>query len=140
MWRLCGIRKVAPAAQAKPFSNPNELNNLFTSNCWQIYCNQFGPSPGVFELIAGWAAVSINKFFCKSKSLRPMLRIRIGGKGMRKRFSSTVVCLGVLLLLAVCGAAQETTGGLQGTVKDPSGAVVPNAKIVVTASTLVGEK
>ena len=64
----------------------------------------------------------------------------IGGKGMRTRFSSMVVCLGVLLHLAVCGAAQETTGGLQGTVKDPSGAVVPNAKIVVTASTLVGEK
>ena len=59
---------------------------------------------------------------------------------MRTRFSSTVICLGVLLLLAVCGAAQETTGGLQGTVKDPSGAVVPNAKVVVTASTLVGEK
>jgi len=66
--------------------------------------------------------------------------LRIGGKGMRTRFSSMVICLGVLLLLAVCGAAQETTGGLQGTVKDPSGAVVPNAKVVVTASTLVGEK
>jgi len=36
--------------------------------------------------------------------------------------------------------AQETTGGLQGTVKDPTGAVVPNAKVVVTASTLVGSK
>src|SRR5579862_7687601 len=59
---------------------------------------------------------------------------------MQTRFSSTVICLGVLLLLAGCGAAQETTGGLQGTVKDPSGAVVPNAKVVVTASTLVGEK
>jgi carboxypeptidase family protein len=51
-----------------------------------------------------------------------------------------LVCIAVLLLLTVSGAAQETTGGLQGTVKDPSGAVVPNAKVVVTASTLVGEK
>ena len=36
--------------------------------------------------------------------------------------------------------AQETTGGLQGTVKDPSGAVVPNAHVVVTGSALVGSK
>src|ERR1700722_14629029 len=65
---------------------------------------------------------------------------RFGGRGMRIRFSSLLVCLGLLLLLALRGAAQETTGGLQGTVKDPSGAVVPNAKVVVTTSTLVGEK
>jgi len=46
-----------------------------------------------------------------------------------------------LTLLFVAGAmAQETTGGLQGTVKDPSGAVVPNAKVVVTSSALVGSK
>jgi hypothetical protein len=50
------------------------------------------------------------------------------------------------LVLALCGLfsfsalAQETTGGLQGLVKDPSGAVVPNAKVVVTASSLVGSK
>ncbi|HEY6267040.1 MAG TPA: TonB-dependent receptor, partial [Candidatus Acidoferrum sp.] len=50
------------------------------------------------------------------------------------------------LVLALCGVfslaakAQETTGGLQGLVKDPSGAVVPNAKVVVTASSLVGSK
>ncbi|MBZ5701817.1 MAG: carboxypeptidase regulatory-like domain-containing protein [Acidobacteriia bacterium] len=37
-------------------------------------------------------------------------------------------------------SAQETTGGLQGTVKDPSGAVVPNAKVVVTGTALVGSK
>jgi Carboxypeptidase regulatory-like domain len=36
--------------------------------------------------------------------------------------------------------AQETTGGLQGTVKDPSGAVVPNADLVLTSPTLVGSK
>ena len=52
-----------------------------------------------------------------------------------------LACLG-LLLVAVggCTLAQETTGGLQGVVKDPSGAVVPKAKVVATASTLVGEK
>ncbi len=36
--------------------------------------------------------------------------------------------------------SQETTGGIQGTVKDPSGAVVPGASVTVTAATLVGSK
>jgi len=36
--------------------------------------------------------------------------------------------------------AQETTGGLQGTVKDPSGAVVAGAHVEVTSTTLVGNK
>ncbi|MFZ1084807.1 MAG: carboxypeptidase regulatory-like domain-containing protein [Terracidiphilus sp.] len=45
-----------------------------------------------------------------------------------------------LMLFAASVWAQETTGGLQGTVKDPSGAVIPSAKVVVTAPTLVGSK
>ncbi len=36
--------------------------------------------------------------------------------------------------------AQETTGGMQGTVTDPSGAVVPKASVTVTTPTLVGSK
>ena len=45
------------------------------------------------------------------------------------------------LLIFVGGVwAQETTGGLQGTIKDPSGAVVPGAKVVVTGAALVGSK
>ncbi|MGH9604753.1 MAG: carboxypeptidase regulatory-like domain-containing protein [Terracidiphilus sp.] len=35
---------------------------------------------------------------------------------------------------------QETTGGMQGTVKDPSGAVIPGATVSVTTATLVGTK
>ncbi len=35
---------------------------------------------------------------------------------------------------------QETTGGLQGTVKDPSGAVVPKAHVTITGTTLIGSK
>ncbi len=35
---------------------------------------------------------------------------------------------------------QETTGGVQGTVKDPSGAVVPKAKVVITSTAMVGSK
>jgi hypothetical protein len=52
----------------------------------------------------------------------------------------------LILVLALCGifslsaVAQETTGGLQGVIKDPSGAVVPGAKVVVTSSALVGSK
>jgi len=47
--------------------------------------------------------------------------------------------LSVLLLISAV-FAQETTGGLQGTVKDPSGAVVPKASVTVTGTTLVGAK
>src|SRR5215472_13489451 len=36
--------------------------------------------------------------------------------------------------------AQETTGGLQGTVKDVSGAVIGGAHVVVKGTTLAGEK
>lgn len=36
--------------------------------------------------------------------------------------------------------SQETTGGMQGTVKDPSGAVIPGATVSVTTPTLVGTK
>jgi hypothetical protein len=43
-------------------------------------------------------------------------------------------------LLIVGALAQETTGGLQGTVKDQSGAVVSHAQIVVTSPSLVGKK
>lgn len=46
----------------------------------------------------------------------------------------------LFLLFGTVALAQETTGGIQGTVKDPSGAVVPKAKVVVTGSTLVGTK
>lgn len=45
-----------------------------------------------------------------------------------------------LLLFAATLFAQETTAGLQGTVKDPSGAVIANASVTVTADTLIGDK
>jgi hypothetical protein len=46
----------------------------------------------------------------------------------------------VLALLAVGAFAQETTGGLQGVVKDPSGAVVSGAAVELTGTSLVGKK
>ena len=46
----------------------------------------------------------------------------------------------LILFLAGASMAQETTGGLQGTVKDSSGAVVAGVHLVLTGTTLVGEK
>ncbi|HEX8814269.1 MAG TPA: TonB-dependent receptor [Terriglobales bacterium] len=51
--------------------------------------------------------------------------------------------LGIFAALTFLSAtllAQETTGGLQGTIKDPSGAVVSGAHIAITGTTLVGTK
>lgn len=46
----------------------------------------------------------------------------------------------VLTLLVGAIFAQETTGGLQGTVKDASGAVIAGAHVVVMGTTLAGKK
>ncbi|MGA8438558.1 MAG: TonB-dependent receptor [Candidatus Sulfotelmatobacter sp.] len=59
---------------------------------------------------------------------------------------STAIKLGLFaayvfsLLLVTNVVAQETTGGLQGTVKDPSGAVISKAAVELTSTSLVGEK
>jgi len=50
------------------------------------------------------------------------------------------ILTGLCLVFAAAVFAQETTAGLQGTVKDPSGALVPGAHVVVTSDVLVGEK
>ena len=52
---------------------------------------------------------------------------------------SSAAALSPLFPLSTIGA-QETTGSLQGTVKDPSGAVVAHAKVLVSTPTLVGTK
>src|ERR1700726_1794623 len=61
-----------------------------------------------------------------------------------KRISAKVatfaVCLFSVLLLIANVFAQETTGGLQGTIKDPSGAVVAKALVVLTGTTQIGAK
>src|SRR6516162_3924678 len=45
-----------------------------------------------------------------------------------------------ILLFSAQLFAQETTGALQGTVKDPTGAVVSEAQVVATSNILVGTK
>jgi outer membrane receptor protein involved in Fe transport len=54
-------------------------------------------------------------------------------------FKKTFVFLAMLAISTFC-IAQETTGSLQGTIKDATGAVVTGAKVTVTAPDLVGEK
>src|SRR5829696_4744848 len=44
----------------------------------------------------------------------------------------TVMVGGILLLLTPAVFAQGRTGGIQGVVKDPTGALVPNARVTVT--------
>src|SRR6202008_5129366 len=85
-----------------------------------------------------------------SECLSVMLRVQQRVAGLLKECGTakrpkwnraTVACCGALLLMMAGGlSAQETTGGLQGTVKDPSGAVVQNAQVTVTTSTLVGKE
>src|SRR3712207_1270702 len=48
------------------------------------------------------------------------------------RFASLVLSL--VFFLAGVVSAQETTGNIEGTVKDPTGAVIPNATVTVAAS------
>src|SRR5262245_3291990 len=52
--------------------------------------------------------------------------------------SLSVLCLFALLSAPVLG--QETTGGIQGTVKDPTGAVIPGATVEVSGPALIGKK
>ena len=48
--------------------------------------------------------------------------------------------LAIALFVVGVSLAQETTGALQGTVKDSTGAVVPGATVEATAPDLVGVK
>ena len=56
---------------------------------------------------------------------------------MGKKFLCALICM---LCLSLAAYAQETTAGVQGTVKDPQGAVVPNATVTVSGPALIGKK
>ena len=58
---------------------------------------------------------------------------------LRVTLKKIFVFLAMLAVSTFC-FAQETTGSLQGTIKDPTGAVVSGAKVTVTAPDLVGQK
>src|ERR1022692_2817612 len=80
--------------------------------------------------------------FC-SLCMKPQKSFIHGDNNMSRtstRFGMFAVCLFSLLLLVSNVFAQETTGGLQGTVKDPSGAVVSKATVEITSASLEGSK
>jgi len=70
------------------------------------------------------------------RSFSPRSCARLGKLGG----SISILCLFVVAILAFASFAQETTGGLQGTVKDPSGAVVAKAVVELKGAALVGSK
>src|SRR4051812_9651962 len=64
-----------------------------------------------------------------------------GGCMRHKHFVSkalTITALFAMVLLCVSAFAQETTGGIQGTVKDSQGAVVSGATVTVAGPALIG--
>jgi hypothetical protein len=56
-------------------------------------------------------------------------------KQMKRGLSSLAVCLSVVFLFSLCSTAQQTLGGITGTVTDKSGSVVPD-----TTVTIVGDQ
>src|SRR5690348_13745611 len=79
-------------------------------------------------LSATWLALAHIQFRSASKSL-PNKNRRIGARNVKfqRRFLSD----SLLLILISCGAAygQSTFGTILGTVRDPSGSIVPAAKV-----------
>ncbi len=59
---------------------------------------------------------------------------------MKRSFWSMTVALAVVLILSVPLPAQETTAGLQGTVKDSSGGVLVKGGVEVSSPALIGVK
>ena len=55
---------------------------------------------------------------------------------MSKNFKFFSLAFSLVLCFAVSALGQQTTGEIQGTVKDPNGAVVPNASITIKGVTL----
>jgi hypothetical protein len=59
-------------------------------------------------------------------------KISTSFRGTAMRLKAVFVYLCALLLICASGWTQEVTGSISGTVKDPQGAVVPNAKVTLT--------
>src|SRR5690348_14284029 len=72
-------------------------------------------------------------FFRRFRSVRPRLdRSFTGGCGnLTGSLGRALACLAVFSLAGMLAYAQSDLGTIQGTVKDPSGASVPNAKVEV---------
>lgn len=53
---------------------------------------------------------------------------------MRKQFVGIISAISLLFILSVFALGQERTGSIEGTAKDPNGAVVPNATVTITGA------
>ena len=51
-----------------------------------------------------------------------------------------IACFALLVLIVPATMAQETTAGLQGTIKDSTGGVMPHASVTVASPALIGTK
>jgi len=56
---------------------------------------------------------------------------------MGKKLICALMCT---LVLSLAAFAQETTGGVQGTIRDPQGAVISGATVTVSGPALIGKK
>lgn len=54
---------------------------------------------------------------------------------MKKNLAFIKVILSIIFCFSLFSFGQETTGGIEGTVKDPKNAVVPNITLTITSST-----
>ena len=59
---------------------------------------------------------------------------------MQPKHKIKAAILAIALLAMPSAFAQETTAGLQGTIKDPSGAVIAGASVELTSPALLGTK
>ena len=55
---------------------------------------------------------------------------------MGNKIKVVLSALSLIALFALMAMAQETTGGLQGTVKDPQGAVIPGATVTIKGASV----
>jgi len=53
---------------------------------------------------------------------------------MKKNFIFRILLLSFVFCLSAAAFGQETTGSIEGSVKDPAGAVVPNVTVTITSS------
>src|SRR5688500_5867717 len=66
-------------------------------------------------------------------SQRSLLKLCEGEK-MKKSLTYVALMVSLVLCLSVVSFGQETTGSIEGTVKDPTGALVPNVSLTVTSA------
>src|SRR5213593_4668094 len=57
------------------------------------------------------------------------IKLKLKGAKMKRNLGFFALALSVVLCFGVSAFGQQTTGEIQGTVRDPNGAVVPNVTV-----------